>query len=446
MKIRMPSGGLVDHPEDARMYDWHLKDPKDNPFATFKFYYRTWNSLTSLEIIPVDHPRRLLQPSPSILSLNGQSRQLQKQLEEECPADKSKEENLKVPADEVKLHSPRSEKRESGSSDNSTTPWITGVFDDSPESAAKNLRKGSLFVPMLNAGGSTSKPLSKIPTSKFFEAGILREKYMAEQNWGPDFFNRPLPEIPIQSTSSVHSRNASTGSATSSGAISITPSLRQWVESDAISSDDEIGTATLVTIPRISWGTDMDSEAGKGEAKGLEKGNSKEPNTKDSPKAKEAFDTKEPSSDKSSNLEPPSAIASKRRGMASPPPRDFFSNVTLRKKKSPFKSVSKLITSSPDTGKNEDAEKEYEDLDLTTTISPTESEWMVKTPSLSPHRNSEETAQVRKFRSPGLERSKGGGSLRKRAMDWYDNTARRSSDSPSGGSLDGDMKAKGNWI
>lgn len=73
----MPSGGLLENPEDARFYDWFLRDPKDRPLASFQFHYRSWDSLFYLQLIPADHPRRLLPASPSVISLNGLSRDLQ---------------------------------------------------------------------------------------------------------------------------------------------------------------------------------------------------------------------------------------------------------------------------------------------------------------------------------------------------------------------------------
>lgn len=98
--LSMPTAGLVDKPQDARFYDWHLKDPKDKPFVTFKFHYRSWESLINLQLIPTDHPRRLLLPSPSILSLNGQS-ELQQHLQEQQMVE---EQNYLVTADDLQSH------------------------------------------------------------------------------------------------------------------------------------------------------------------------------------------------------------------------------------------------------------------------------------------------------------------------------------------------------
>ena len=93
--ISMPTAGLLDKPQDAKFYDWHLKDPKDSPFVTFKFHYRSWESLTTLQLIPDDHPHQLLPASPSVLSLNGLGDLEREMKEQETPL---------VPAYEVKLH------------------------------------------------------------------------------------------------------------------------------------------------------------------------------------------------------------------------------------------------------------------------------------------------------------------------------------------------------
>ncbi|KAL4726787.1 hypothetical protein ACLX1H_005677 [Fusarium chlamydosporum] len=49
---RSPSGGLLDSPEDACYYDWVLIDPKEFPFVTFRFHYRTWSNLYQLSLAP----------------------------------------------------------------------------------------------------------------------------------------------------------------------------------------------------------------------------------------------------------------------------------------------------------------------------------------------------------------------------------------------------------
>lgn len=49
-----PSGGLLDNPQDVTFFDFHLIDPKDEPFARFRFHYRSLVNLHELNLIPSD--------------------------------------------------------------------------------------------------------------------------------------------------------------------------------------------------------------------------------------------------------------------------------------------------------------------------------------------------------------------------------------------------------
>ncbi|KAJ9142752.1 hypothetical protein NKR23_g7100 [Pleurostoma richardsiae] len=50
--ICAPTAGLLDKPEDVTFYDFFLIDPKDSPYATFRFHYRSWENLEELNLIP----------------------------------------------------------------------------------------------------------------------------------------------------------------------------------------------------------------------------------------------------------------------------------------------------------------------------------------------------------------------------------------------------------
>ncbi|KPM38099.1 hypothetical protein AK830_g8463 [Neonectria ditissima] len=50
--IASPSGGLLESPEDAYYYDWLLIDPKEYPFVSFRFHYRSWTNLRQLSLVP----------------------------------------------------------------------------------------------------------------------------------------------------------------------------------------------------------------------------------------------------------------------------------------------------------------------------------------------------------------------------------------------------------
>ncbi|RSL76913.1 hypothetical protein BHE90_012353 [Fusarium euwallaceae] len=50
--IATPSGGLVESPETVCYYDWILIDPKEFPFVSFHFHYRSWSNLCLLNLAP----------------------------------------------------------------------------------------------------------------------------------------------------------------------------------------------------------------------------------------------------------------------------------------------------------------------------------------------------------------------------------------------------------
>lgn len=218
----MPSGGLLEKPEDAKCYNWHLKDPKDSPFATFKFHYRSWDSLTSLNLIPNNYPRTLLPASPSILSMDGHARELQTHLDLENEKDFSAD-------------------RASISSNVSSTPWMTDVFDASPDRPSKNRDKRSAFViPPDNSSFYSGRRSPDVPQSRFSAAVIDKPTSPKESPW-KNYLNRPLPEVPIRQSSlprqksqnTDHSRSSS-GVSSVSNPISITPSLLSHIDGETL--------------------------------------------------------------------------------------------------------------------------------------------------------------------------------------------------------------------
>lgn len=216
----MPSGGLLDKPQDSKFYDWHLKDPKDSPFATFKFHYRTWDNLTSLQLIPDNHPRTLLPASPSVLCLNGASQDLHSKLEEDTDEEEK----------EVIAHVKRSM-----SSMILDDPWLTSVFDDSPERPESNRDHRSAYVVPPESSPLFSRRSPETQTSRFSAAVI--DKPASPQNSWKGYLDRPLPEVPTRNSSLRRQQrpDASTHSRTSSAvshAPSIAPSLLPYLDRD----------------------------------------------------------------------------------------------------------------------------------------------------------------------------------------------------------------------
>lgn len=242
-------------------------------------------------------------------------------------------------------------------------------------------------------------------------------------------FHSPLPDIPTAESRASHSRHTSTAS----GAISITPSLIQYIDRDDVSPPPVTGIAFIVPIGRSA----MDEE--------FERDDPAE-RSQDYPDIDDTF-----------NMKPLPLSILKKDGVPSPARSGLFSmpNISIRKSQVlPIKSLPKYITS-PDInryGENTvdvDGDDE-ENIANMTTISMTESEWLCKTPS--PIRDDPEHIRVQNLWSPGVGEQRGrpkeGGSLRKKAMNWYEglkNSTEHESSPENTGS--GEVKIKGgNWI
>ncbi|KJR83107.1 uncharacterized protein SPSK_04148 [Sporothrix schenckii 1099-18] len=62
---RLISNGLLENPQMANFYDYHLIDAIDAPYATFQFHYRSWENLRLLQLAPSEKPPELLCASPA---------------------------------------------------------------------------------------------------------------------------------------------------------------------------------------------------------------------------------------------------------------------------------------------------------------------------------------------------------------------------------------------
>lgn len=72
----------MDDASDAKFYKWLLKDRIDKPHTTFKFHYRSWETLQLLQIVPDDFSRAFIPPTKSTLDLYGLSLATQELLDE----------------------------------------------------------------------------------------------------------------------------------------------------------------------------------------------------------------------------------------------------------------------------------------------------------------------------------------------------------------------------
>jgi hypothetical protein len=251
----MPSGGLVDRPQDGKYFEWHLKDAKDNPFVTFKFHYRSWDNLVTLNLIPPSHPRSLTSQVPSMMRLptidtdKPEAETPKKYLGKLYTSDQIHD------AVRVAYHDDYS----SESSDDTRT-WNPQSLDSTPqESSKKKDNRDAVIVP------HDCEHFYPLPSKC---SAPLAHEVAQSQDWLATAYNRPLPEIPSRNSSVSHSRPSSAASR----APSVTPSLMSYLERDQNSPEPYVGDAIAVSIDGSGSASDENSFSSP-------KGNSREPNS-----------------------------------------------------------------------------------------------------------------------------------------------------------------------
>ncbi|QSZ30493.1 hypothetical protein DSL72_000047 [Monilinia vaccinii-corymbosi] len=378
--VIMPTHGLVEKPQDSRFFDWHLKDAKDNPFATFKFHYRTWDNLQSLQLIPPDHARNLenqvpsmarhlMSPSLSMSSLNKSPA---------SPHTPTKYLGKVYTSDQVhdslQVAYPPLDHNGSPYSPDISKHW-TRTSDKKRMGSSLAVNKGHRDAFVVPTDPPTepdpfyiSAPKQRylesriMPISKFSALSIDGAGSPSSHEWlDTDYNSRPLPEIPSRNSSAASRASAK------SRAPSVTPSLLSYFDRDQSSPEPIIGTAIAVTIDSDVSEISMMYE---------------EDDTEDEDFEDHDFEGI------SALSPPPSRIDAKRQGIISASPiQTSFSlpNVTLRKPKrspdklSPLKipprkeSVYHAVNGHFHTSTSSD--------ENTGTISLSESEWMRRTPS-----------------------------------------------------------------
>lgn len=174
-----PSGGLIDNPQDVTFFDFHLVDPKDEPFASFRFHYRSLANLHQLNLIPSDDSSIFDTFSTSTFTDSI-----------EITPDASIDD---APLEKPLGQSPivRPDPDESVFDDDSSSS------EDQPGSQKRKQRKEKVFVlrtpPQLRPGSGTSHNLPQ--PSKTLRDGPtdgIPNSYL--QRPLPD---RPLPELPV---------------------------------------------------------------------------------------------------------------------------------------------------------------------------------------------------------------------------------------------------------
>ncbi|KAK7911423.1 hypothetical protein PG985_013904 [Apiospora marii] len=232
--IMSPSGGLVENPQDATFYDWLLVDPKDSPYATFCFHYRSMKNLVQLSLIPQSESQRSLPRIGSGVSVTEST-------QEKSPS-----------------NSPTMEDDDPCKSGFAfgVEPSDIFVFD------------GPAHVPIENHQGNATSaqyclkdPPQGLPVADF-SVSAQQATIDTQDSLPTQLSRRPLPEPP-----KVASRHSSYSSL-KSNCPSLTPSLAQYVD-DGEFGDDNIAIGMARTV--VSSAPSMVTLAMKG-TKGGESG------------------------------------------------------------------------------------------------------------------------------------------------------------------------------
>ncbi|KAL3419606.1 hypothetical protein PVAG01_08104 [Phlyctema vagabunda] len=399
--ITMPSGGLIDKPQDVKYYDYHLLDARDEPYAVFRIHYRSWTFLEALNLIPPRHPQVLLPTTASIISLNRNP-----DLREDLEPDHDWETiDTETPSN---LASP-----ESNQGSPTSTPFIADVIGDSPKLAKANIEKESASPAKLRPSSMEINPLRLNPAKR--SSVVIRSRHRSSSSELEDPFwvgesVRPLPQIPTSrrlsrqpDDSGSPVRRLSRRSSAASHAPSIAPSLLSYADRESTNSPElviNIAAAVAVLSP-----TAMVFER---------------------PSANNSFESS------ANDPSPPT-----------PPPKDdvvepiiLTPNVTIRKHR-------RSVNKNPRAWSGS----------IHAAISPTESEWMARTPSPAPKQSTEsvDVADVNKPKAPQKQKEKYKERKMKLMNSWKENKnkvlhSHRRTDSASERDDEEVKSRRGNWI
>ncbi|KAL2157573.1 hypothetical protein VTH06DRAFT_5951 [Thermothelomyces fergusii] len=224
--IGIPSVGLVDQPQDACFYDWHLLDPRDSPFATFRFHYRSLSNLRQLNLIPETEFELFF---PGSLKNPGA---LSKAVEDgELPED-------------------------------ALDGWSFGSEDTDEAVFHDRSRRAPLLGNVASAGYHLKSPPELFPVTSSNGKVPQPSKALRDASLEP-YLQRPLPQLPSEEPNKC-SRRSSAASATSA-TPSITPSLLRYLEEDSLNPEEaEIGVAKIVQLASSQSATDVVEDENSG--------------------------------------------------------------------------------------------------------------------------------------------------------------------------------------
>ncbi|KAJ2902311.1 hypothetical protein MKZ38_000701 [Zalerion maritima] len=215
--IAAPNGGVLENPEEANFYDWYISDPKDSPYTTFRFHYRSWTNLQKLNIIPSTLSRTDFTAPRARRMMTGFF--------------------FKPPPDPIE------EFDESTSSVSFSPDCSLETEDGTPledRSVSKLVRCASLVFetrPLVPPG--TSDPVAPVGVHIPQPSKVMRDASLSD---------RPLPKLPGH----AEEPRSRASSITSTSAVSVAGSLVDYVDKP-VSEDEtvEIGVARRLAITEL---------------------------------------------------------------------------------------------------------------------------------------------------------------------------------------------------
>ncbi|CAN8095540.1 unnamed protein product [Discula destructiva] len=242
--VATPSGGLVDSPQEVTFFDFHLLDPKDAPFATFAFHYRSLTNLHQLNLIPTDDLSTLVSSPASTVKrvVDSISKGSFTILEDE-PCCEARPDPLCQEPDEF-------------------------VFNDSSSSFPQ---AGQMFCktkPRRNSSYVLRTPPQLRPRSASSHNVPQPSKALRDTlppGFPESYHSRPLPNLPLSNppidspsdTCAPRSRKSSTSSA----ALSIAASLLGYVNNESYLDESiQFGHASEVPINKEHPGVPLNQE------------------------------------------------------------------------------------------------------------------------------------------------------------------------------------------
>ncbi|KAK3325581.1 hypothetical protein B0H66DRAFT_599732 [Apodospora peruviana] len=234
--IAAPSIGLLDRPQEACFFDWHLIDAKDNPFVSFRFHYRSLNNLRQLNLIP-----------SSVFGLRSSTFG-------QVPRGESPKSSLRCDTDGSDAH----EQPDYSLSTNMDGSSDEAVFHNDIEAQDK-----TTTATEIQDQGRPAEFLPKNPPEIFpflpSNSVIPQPSKALRDGYRESYLQRPLPELPLhilndeRTTDCLSLRRASGSSASESSSFSIASSLARSLEEASFEYTAlEIGIAQVVHLRQPS--------------------------------------------------------------------------------------------------------------------------------------------------------------------------------------------------